>query len=522
MSSALRRPTDRGPSQWQLELLLISPWLCSYAAAPTPTVWPWLFSAFCAIVLWILRRSLTVHLIATSWVLAATISAAFGLVQYFGLSDAFGPWLRDADAGEAFANLKQRNHFATLTSIGFIGLVALVSFFDQPVKEPVANKTPWWATAGALLLAAGNAVSSSRTGLLQWLLVLALVAWWTRASPNRRHLLVFVSRAMLFYVVALLVFPWLLTALTGFAAGGLFARLTDAPTCQSRTVLWSNVLSLIVQKPWLGWGWGELAYPHFITSYPDARFCGILDNAHNLPLHLAVELGIPTALIVCTSLGWLVWRAKPWNETDVGRQMAWAVLGVITLHSMLEYPLWYGPFQIAVGLCISLLWITSQKKASLFTSTAQIFSDKFRRTWFLTAISSTQMGLVIIAALVMIGVDYDRVSNIYLLSLKESIAFHKDPEEKLSSLSLFRNQVRFAKLGVTELTPANAADIYVLASGLLHYSPEPRVIERTIESAMLLDRHDEVFLYLARYQIAFPEDHHRWVNEHSAPIIRKH
>jgi hypothetical protein len=29
---------------------------------------------------------------------------------------------------------------------------------------------------------------------------------------------------------------------------------------------------------------------------------------------------------------------------------------VIVLHSLLEYPLWYGPFQMALGICLGLLW----------------------------------------------------------------------------------------------------------------------------------------------------------------------
>ena len=35
--------------------------------------------------------------------------------------------------------------------------------------------------------------------------------------------------------------------------------------------------------------------------------------------------------------------------------MAWSVLTLILLHSLLEYPLWHGPFQMAFGLGICLL-----------------------------------------------------------------------------------------------------------------------------------------------------------------------
>ncbi len=36
--------------------------------------------------------------------------------------------------------------------------------------------------------------------------------------------------------------------------------------------------------------------------------------------------------------------------------MAWGLLGAIVLHSLLEYPLWYGPFQLVFGLCLGMLW----------------------------------------------------------------------------------------------------------------------------------------------------------------------
>ena len=90
--------------------------------------------------------------------------------------------------------------------------------------------------------------------------------------------------------------------------------------------------------------------------YAGPRFCEIMGNAHNLPLHLAAELGLPLALLVCATLLGLVLRARPWRETDATRQLGWSVLAVIAVHSLLEYPLWYGPFQLAALLALMLLW----------------------------------------------------------------------------------------------------------------------------------------------------------------------
>ena len=80
--------------------------------------------------------------------------------------------------------------------------------------------------------------------------------------------------------------------------------------------------TLIAQKPWLGWGWGELDYAHFITLYPGARFCDILDNAHNLPLHLAVELGVPLAVVLCGG-GLVAGLARPALARAGSQPAAW-------------------------------------------------------------------------------------------------------------------------------------------------------------------------------------------------------
>ena len=46
-------------------------------------------------------------------------------------------------------------------------------------------------------------------------------------------------------------------------------------------------------------------------------------------------------------------------------------------------------------------------------------------------------------------------------------------------------------------------------------SPEPRVIEKVIESAMMLGRDDEALRFLARYRAAFPLEHALWAEANS-------
>jgi len=65
--------------------------------------------------------------------------------------------------------LRQRNQFASLTSIGLVALLGMVAEERNISKRYLV--TAWSALA---LLAAGLACSVSRTGAVQWLVVFAL------------------------------------------------------------------------------------------------------------------------------------------------------------------------------------------------------------------------------------------------------------------------------------------------------------------------------------------------------------
>ncbi|OYY38509.1 MAG: polymerase [Polaromonas sp. 39-63-25] len=473
-------------------LALTAPWLNPFAGGPMPAMQPWLAAISCAAVLFgaqgIARSPLaTPTLVAQAWLVAALVSAGGGLIQYFGYGEAFLPWVNQAGPGEAFGNLRQRNQFATLMGIGLLALT----------WKATGRRATGGVVVAIVLLSLGNAASGSRTGTLQWVGIAALAAFWS--VPGGRRPLRITVAALGTYGVALLMLPPLLMLLTGTSTGGVLGRFSEQGGCASRLVLWSNVLELMAQKPWLGWGWGELDYAHYMTLYPGARFCDILDNAHNLPLHMAVELGIPLALAVCVGAGWVVWRAKPWRETDPTRQMAWGVLAVIMLHSMLEYPLWYGPFQMAFGLCVWMLWPAPREPMT--GSRPYAGAAAAIRLVVVTAL---------LAAVAYAAWDYHRISQLYLAPQARDPAYRNDTLNKVRGSWLFRNQVEFAELTTTSLRPGNAQWTFDTATALLHYSPEPRVIEKVIESAVMLGRDDEALLHLVRYRAAFPDDYTKW------------
>jgi len=114
---------------------------------------------------------------------AAVISAVLGMLQYLGLARELSPWVNQPMKGDAFANLRQRNQFASLTSLGLVALLGWVAAQSKTQSMSRAG----WAVALLLLnvLAAGVACSVSRTGAMQWVLVGVLVAAWSWRSAKQ-------------------------------------------------------------------------------------------------------------------------------------------------------------------------------------------------------------------------------------------------------------------------------------------------------------------------------------------------
>ena len=474
-------------------VLLALPWLWPFTAGPMATTLPYLVAAGVAAVLLVLwprdaERGATVA--ATGWLAAAGLSALIALLQYFDLEAPLFPWVNIAQPGQAFGNLRQPNQLASLLVIGALALRWWVQAGRVPVGAALA--------LGALLMAA-LAATASRVGLVALLACGALVAWWALRAGRGQRAVLAVGGAVALYVLAALALPQLAQWADGVAGRDMLERLrTGESTCGSRLILWRNVLHLISLKPWTGWGWGELDYAHYITLYDGARFCHILDNAHNLPLHLAVELGVPVALAACAALAWLVWRGRPWAEQHPTRQLAWGVLAVIGIHSLVEYPLWYGPFQMAAVVCAWLLWATRDG--------ARDAAPGLRALRYPVAAA-------MLAAVAYAGWDYHRISQIYL-PLEQRAAMYRDDAMGHAQKSwLYADAVRFAEVTTRPAVRDNAAWMLPAALRTLHFSPEPRVAIKVIESATLLGRDDSALAHLARFRAAFAAEHQRWAED---------
>ena len=459
---------------------------------PSPQVLQSLIALGAAIA-WLLLRPVSLSR-AAAWlalalVLAATLNGVIAIVQYFGAIESSNILISSASLGEAYGNLRQRNQLATLLAIG----LASAWYLRAAAREGAAR-----AALGlcVVVMSAACALTSSRTGLLQWVILcgLAGVAPWLGAARWWRGWALLAAGA---YVLALVAVPPLVEWATGESPTTLAARLSTDLGCFSRKVLWSNALYLIAQHPWLGWGVGSMDYAHHVTLYPGERFCLIVDNAHNLFLHVGVELGLPAALLLLAALVMAVMSGRPWRERVPHRLLAWAILGAIMLHSMLEYPLWYGPFQLAFLLAASLLW----RDAAATGAPAW----QQPRRWALAGLAT--------AALAYVAWDYHRMSQLFLADEARSAAYRGQGLDLARRSVLFRGQVEFADFTTIPVTPVNAARMAQLGERVMHYSPEPRVIKPLVEAWLLQGRTERAAWHLERMCIAFESEWIDWLRE---------
>jgi len=283
---------------------------------------------------------------ALAWGLLAAglLSSVVALVQVFAPDWADGNWIAASSLpGRAVGNLRQPNH---LCSLLLWALVAAVGLHELKRLPGVAL----WALLPWLVFAVE--LSASRTGAVGLGLLLLWGLLDRRLSPTARAVLV---AAPLLYGLAFGAMAWWGEhTQQAIGAGARVAAEGGGSSPNSRLNIWRNALALVAANPVAGVGFGEFNFAWTLSAFPH-RPTAFFDHTHNLPLQLAVELGLPLAGGVLLLLGWALWRAArtAWRaEGDTGHSARTALLLVLMagLHSLVEYPLWYAYFLLPTAL----------------------------------------------------------------------------------------------------------------------------------------------------------------------------
>ncbi|WP_170162278.1 PglL family O-oligosaccharyltransferase [Caldimonas tepidiphila] len=267
---------------------------------------------------------------------AVGIALAVCVVQFFVPEWAGNTWITSSQTpGRAVGNLRQPNLQATLLVWGAIAAAWL------------GSRHAGWRRSFPLLLTGAMftvALTGSRTGML----LSGLLMLWgicDRLLPTAVRVMLALSPLLL--AASMKVLSWW----TWYSGGSYFAEAraqSGSDISSSRFAIWSNTLDLIRAQPWTGVGWGNFNFAWTLTAFEN-RPVAFFDHTHNLPLQLAVELGVPAAMAICTVFLWLNWRARGALVLSDPSQAGLArttlvMLAAVLFHSLLEYPLWYAYF----------------------------------------------------------------------------------------------------------------------------------------------------------------------------------
>lgn len=273
-------------------------------------------------------------ILAAFLLLGAELGALAGVLQHYRWHTIFDSVVTAKNSIAVYGNLAQPNHYANYITLGLISLGLLRKHLRS-----------WQIILLAFPLLFVLVLSGSRSSWL-YLLSMAVLAFILQRRDAS-------CRSLLHYTLLLLLgfglMHWIAQMhwLTG-ASGSVttMQRMMSGDTNGSiRLYLWQEAWLIFSQFPVLGAGWGQFAWQHFqLGPVLQATYVnGLYNNAHNLLMQLAAETGLAGVLILLVTSGiWLrrILRA----EFTISHWWGYAVLSVMCIHSMLEYPLWYAYF----------------------------------------------------------------------------------------------------------------------------------------------------------------------------------
>jgi O-antigen ligase/polysaccharide polymerase Wzy-like membrane protein/pilin glycosylation ligase PglL len=302
----------------------------------------------------VLRREIPLAQIATilAWFLLAggLLQALVGFAQHFQLAaPPLDVLVARKRLAQIYGNLAQPNHYAACVSLS----LASVAYLHACRRLHVAVAA---GTAALLLTVLVLAGSRSPWLYLAAFLALGHLLHRSQRSDASRRLAIFAAALVpgLYAAQALASLPFMQPAEGPLVttADRLFMAATGI---ELRWPLWVNGWRMFLDAPVLGAGFGQFAWQQFLhrAASGETAAPGLFNHAHNLVLQLMGEFGAVGALAVAGAV--LVWIADLRKASfTLERWWLLALLSVIGVHSMLEYPLWYAYFLGVAALLLGL------------------------------------------------------------------------------------------------------------------------------------------------------------------------
>lgn len=316
-------------------------------------------------------RTQTKRVIASLLVLG-TFEAFYGLTQYLSGWQKIFFYTKKFDLEEATGTYINRNHYA-----GFLEMILPLSlallFFEygklrRMQSSPGANikqlmtrqtlqRLALWLAVAVMLFAA-LLFSRSRMGIIA--ASVSLVVIFALAGISRFHGKMGILLSAVFVALSIGLAIWI-------GPGPIVGRFADVQQefskgDQTRLSIWRDAQELVRQEPVFGTGLGTfpIAYTAVQTAFPGQ----FVNHAHNDYLELAIDLGLPAALILFATIFLILARTvrtffyvEGLFERSVALGCAGSILAIL-LHSVTDFNLYIPAnailFSVILGLAVTV------------------------------------------------------------------------------------------------------------------------------------------------------------------------
>ncbi len=276
------------------------------------------------------------------------------VIQLFHLETRVSPFVVAYNVSverRPFGNMAQANHLATYIAFAMAGALFLVQTRRLAVSLWLLIST---------IFAVGLALTVSRGPWLQMGVIVVAGFWMafaqTRNEPqlrrSNREWIVPIVLAVLFFVINALI-RWANVRYHLELGQSAAERFKDAGQIAPRLALWKYGWTMFKTHPLLGVGWGE--FPTY--QYNLVRTLGgveIANNSHDIFLDLLAKTGlIGVAIVLFGLVTWLVRVVRA--PQSAARVFGIALIGVLTMHALVEYPQQYMFFLLPAMFVFGLL-----------------------------------------------------------------------------------------------------------------------------------------------------------------------
>jgi O-antigen ligase len=457
-----------------------------------------------------LRAELGLPILATALaaflLLGGELSALAALIQHFHWHSILDYVVVVDNHPAVFGNMGQPNHFADYICLGLVSLGLLRTRWQMRI---------WQVMLFGLPLLFVLVLSGSRSAWVYLLCFVALAFFWQRRDKSCAPLLHYslalvLGFGLMHLVVQLPLFGGSVNTVTplgrmlesssdlvGSSASNVAPATTAAGGMEEKSIrlhIWHEAWLIFTQNPLLGAGMGQFGWQHFVLGpvLKNPIVTGLYNNAHNLMVQTAAEMGLGGLLILLGTLALWVRQVKNSPHT-IYHWWGCGLLTVLAIHSLLEYPLWYAYFLGVAALTLGMLDGTTYR-----------LEMRGAGRWSLAAVL-----LLGTLSMLQMWLGYQRLEHLVATPITSA----KEKEQAAAELLEVRNQVLlrpFVEMVLTGFIQArvdNFADVRSLNTSAMHFVPTNSVVYREALLLALAGEKDAAQTQQDRAIWSYPEDY---------------